>query len=111
MVVRDFDVSGMTCGSCAARVQRTLGRQDGVVDAAVNFATARATVRFNPETVGPDQLAAVVHRTGYELAPHPDPVEAAAQVERAEEAEQRNWLRRIVVATPLTVAIVALTYW
>lgn len=40
----ELHVSGMTCGSCAARVQKVLGRQTGVTRAAVNFATERATV-------------------------------------------------------------------
>ncbi|HWD07954.1 MAG TPA: heavy metal-associated domain-containing protein, partial [Actinomycetota bacterium] len=41
-----FDVEGMTCGSCAARVERTLRRQPGVAAAGVNFATGRATVEL-----------------------------------------------------------------
>jgi len=40
----DFTVRGMTCGSCANRVQRTLGKQPGVASAEVNFATATARV-------------------------------------------------------------------
>jgi len=40
----DFTVRGMTCGSCANRVQRTLGKQPGVAVAEVNFATATARV-------------------------------------------------------------------
>ena len=40
----DFEVQGMTCGSCAVRVQRVLGRQPGVASAEVNFATGKAQV-------------------------------------------------------------------
>ena len=40
----DVEVDGMTCGSCAARVQRVLGKQAGVADAEVNFATGKARV-------------------------------------------------------------------
>jgi len=40
----DFAVEGMTCGSCAARIQRVLGRQPGVASAEVNFATSKARV-------------------------------------------------------------------
>ena len=42
--VLDFSVEGMTCGSCAARVERTLAESHGVADAEVNFATGRAHV-------------------------------------------------------------------
>lgn len=41
----DFDVRGMTCASCAARVERTLQRHDGVRSAEVNFATGTARVQ------------------------------------------------------------------
>ena len=47
----ELNVSGMTCGSCAARVQKTLGRQPGVARADVNFATERASVVFDPSQV------------------------------------------------------------
>src|SRR6266516_5722782 len=42
----EFVVGGMTCGSCAARVQRALAKTDGVADAEVNLATSRARVRL-----------------------------------------------------------------
>lgn len=57
----DFDVEGMTCGSCAARVQRILDRQDGVATAEVNYATGRAHVRAVAD-VNVSSLAAAVDR-------------------------------------------------
>src|SRR5271155_4526176 len=66
--VMELDVSGMTCGSCAARVQRTLGRQSGVVEAEVNYATGRATVYHQPG-VGADALMAAIRKAGYDAAP------------------------------------------
>ena len=60
----ELDVSGMTCGSCAARVQRTLSRQQGVTDALVNFATGRATVELGPEGPDAEQLVAAVRKRG-----------------------------------------------
>ena len=47
LIELDLDVQGMTCGACAARVQRILGRQDGVDLAEVNFATGRAHVAMS----------------------------------------------------------------
>jgi cation transport ATPase len=67
----EFLVGGMTCGSCAARVQRVLGRTDGVAGAEVNLATSRARVRLErPVPVG--ELQARVERIGYSLAPVAD---------------------------------------
>jgi heavy metal translocating P-type ATPase len=105
----ELNVSGMTCGSCAARVQKTLGRQAGVERADVNFATERATVVFDPAQVGLDSLVAAVGKIGYGLAPAA-PAAAASEEEPDAEAQlQRMWLRRVVVAWPLGVAVLYLS--
>jgi copper chaperone CopZ len=65
-----FDVSGMTCGSCAARIEKVLVDQAGVEEAAVDVASSRATVVLAaPGTV--DGLTAAVEEIGYGLAPVP----------------------------------------
>jgi len=65
-----FDVSGMTCGSCAARIQEVLVEQAGVEEAAVDVASNRATVTLAaPGTV--DGLTAAVEEIGYGLTPVP----------------------------------------
>ena len=69
----ELAIGGMTCASCAARIEKKLNRLDGVT-AAVNYATEKATVSF-PETVRPDELIAVVEQTGY-TATVPRPVGA-----------------------------------
>ncbi len=104
----EFSVTGMTCGSCAARVERTLARQEGVERAAVNLATERAVVAFDPERLGPDELVAAVGKIGYGLAP----AVAGASAEQPGDAEsefQSMWLRRVVVAWPVAVAVMVLS--
>ncbi len=59
----ELEISGMTCASCAARVEKNLNKLDGV-DASVNFATEKARVRA-PEGVDPDLLIDAVAQTGY----------------------------------------------
>src|SRR5690606_6385270 len=59
-------VKGMTCASCSARVERGLGKVDGVASANVNLATEQATVVFDPGVVGTDALLAAVRDAGYE---------------------------------------------
>jgi P-type Cu+ transporter len=75
----ELPVSGMTCASCAARVERTLNGLDGVT-ATVNYATERATVDFDDEAVGPEQLVDAVQSAGYGASlpgtPRPDADEA-----------------------------------
>ncbi|KAB1140793.1 cadmium-translocating P-type ATPase [Streptomyces luteolifulvus] len=69
-------IGGMTCASCAARVEKKLNRMDGVT-ATVNFATEKAKVTYSPETRVEDLIATVV-KTGYTAEP-PAPEPAAAE--------------------------------
>ncbi|MGH9186438.1 MAG: cation transporter, partial [Acidimicrobiales bacterium] len=59
----ELDIGGMTCASCAARIEKRLNRLDGVT-ATVNFATERATAEV-PASVGVDELVAAVEAAGY----------------------------------------------
>ncbi|WP_108986715.1 heavy metal translocating P-type ATPase [Streptomyces coelicoflavus] len=71
-------IGGMTCASCAARVEKKLNRMDGVT-ATVNYATEKARVS-HPATTGVADLIATVVRTGYtaeEPAPPPEPADEA----------------------------------
>ncbi|HEX6235710.1 MAG TPA: heavy metal translocating P-type ATPase, partial [Acidimicrobiales bacterium] len=61
----DLPVTGMTCASCAARIERKLNRVDGV-EAAVNYATGRASVDYDATAVSPDDLVDVVRELGYD---------------------------------------------
>ncbi|MBO1078487.1 heavy metal translocating P-type ATPase [Roseomonas haemaphysalidis] len=65
---REVGVSGMTCASCAGRVERALLRVPGVLSATVNLATERATLHLLP-TVEEAALAEALRRAGYDLAP------------------------------------------
>jgi copper-transporting P-type ATPase V len=98
----DFAVEGMTCGSCAARIQRVLGRQPGVASAEVNFATSKA--RVAPDgAVDVEDLQTAVERIGYRIQP------VGSGEERDVEARaEAMWRRRLFVAVPLAVALVAL---
>jgi copper chaperone CopZ len=51
-----MSVEGMTCATCAVRIQKVLSRQAGVDNASVNFADNRATLRYRPETVSLERL-------------------------------------------------------
>src|SRR3954469_23297415 len=69
----DLPVAGMTCASCAARIGKGLGRLDGVAGADVNLATNVATVRFDPQVVGPDALRGRIESLGYSVPAPPTP--------------------------------------
>lgn len=61
----DLPIEGMSCASCAARIEKRLGKQPGVSSAAVNFATKVATVSYDPGATTPADLASAVKDLGY----------------------------------------------
>ena len=61
-----LDVQGMTCGSCAAKIQAALGKIDGVRNASVSFSAKQARVELDPGSVTADQLAATIGELGYQ---------------------------------------------
>ncbi|HZJ48088.1 MAG TPA: heavy metal-associated domain-containing protein, partial [Acidimicrobiia bacterium] len=63
-----FDVEGMTCASCALRIERVLGKQDGVETAIVNYAGHEARAQVAPG-VDVEALKAAVAKIGYEIEP------------------------------------------
>ena len=104
----ELAIGGMTCASCAARVEKKLNRLDGVA-ATVNFATERARVSV-PASVSTDELIAVVERAGYTAVP-PAPQPAGPELEaggRATDQDEAALLRRLLVSAALAVPVVVL---
>src|SRR5215204_1514348 len=99
----DFRVEGMTCGSCAARVQRVLAKTDGVADAEVNLATGRAHLTLQRPLPTAD-LQARVARIGYGLTPL---AETPGGGDDLEERARRSWRRRVWLVAPAAVFAVA----
>ena len=106
LVEVEFAVAGMTCGSCAARVEKVLSRHPGVAAAGVNLASEKATVTFDPAAVSADDLVAAVSEIGYGLAPVTAAGPSGAD---ADNTAQRLWLRRVLVAWPLAVTVLVLS--
>jgi Cu+-exporting ATPase len=115
----ELAIGGMTCASCAARIEKKLNRMDGVV-ATVNYATEKASVAY-PEGVTAEDLIATVEKTGYtaKLPPPPqqpgdDPAELAQPVD-----DLRGLRTRLFSSIVLSVPVVLLamvpawqfTYW
>ena len=69
----DLPIEGMTCGACAARIERGLSRLDGVASASVNLAAERATVTYDPAVTGPPAFADKVAALGYAVGRPPRP--------------------------------------
>ena len=106
----DLAVTGMTCASCAARIEKRLNRLTGA-EASVNYATEIAHVRFDPATVSAADLVAAVESVGYgAVLPTvvAEPV-AGARVESAAERHVAELRQRLVVSAILAAPALALS--
>jgi Cu+-exporting ATPase len=97
-------IGGMSCASCAARVEKRLNQVDGVV-ATVNFATELATVDL-PAGVTPGDLVSAVEETGY-TATLPAGEKLTASPEDSDATS--SWRRRLLISATLTVPVVLLS--
>jgi len=104
----DLPVSGMTCASCAGRVERSLNALDGV-SATVNYATERATVDYDAAVVAPEALVEAVASAGYTatLPATEDP--AAAGGDGAEEDPTAALRQRLVLSAALSLPVLLLS--
>ncbi|MGP4997803.1 heavy metal translocating P-type ATPase [Corynebacterium variabile] len=126
LVQLDLGVTGMTCTSCSARIERKLNRMDGV-DATVNFATESAKVDYVPAKTDPDAVIQTVRNTGYDAftmadtsadesdtgtddgdaASSPkDDVVGQARVDAARDAEAGDLLHRTILSAILAFPVV-----
>jgi Cu+-exporting ATPase len=104
----ELAIGGMTCASCAARIEKKLNRMDGVT-ATVNYATEKATVNVADPAVTAHDLIATVEKTGY-TAELPPPTSAADDpADRIRPADELRALRtRLWVSVALTIPVIAL---
>ncbi|WP_431966339.1 heavy metal translocating P-type ATPase [Nocardia sp. bgisy134] len=101
-------IGGMTCASCANRIEKKLNKLDGVI-ATVNYATEKARVDFTGD-VSPEDLIATVEQAGYTAAlPAPQTPAADTTEDAAAEADPTAALRtRLLVSLVLTVPVIAM---
>jgi Cu+-exporting ATPase len=92
-----LDIDGMTCASCATRVEKKLSRLGGVEGSSVNYATEEATVVYDPQQVEVDDLLEAVSAAGYSAHVHGEAVREGTPI-----------LHRLIVALVLTVPLTLL---
>jgi Cu+-exporting ATPase len=101
----ELEIGGMTCASCAARIEKRLNKLDGVT-ATVNYSTEKARVRY-PDTVTPDDLVATVVKTGY-TATVPAPPSPEVDEQETRDDPTRALRQRLLISAVLTVPVIAL---
>ena len=100
----ELPIAGMTCASCANRIERKLNKLDGV-EASVNYATEKATVSYDPDAVEPERLVETVEEAGYHAA-----LPTAESEQREQDDDPTADLRRrLMIAAVLAAPLLAMS--
>ncbi len=104
-VKKTFPVLQMTCASCAVSIESIIKAQNGVVNAAVNFATANVAVEYLPNIIQPDDLRKAVQSIGYDLLIDNDTKESET-LEALHEKKFKELKRKTIFASILAIPVV-----
>lgn len=93
-------VGGMTCAACARRVEKAIGKLEGIDETSVNFATEKATVTYNPQTVRLSAIRGAIEKAGYQ----------ALEVDKADAADEDRARKQKEIKTLWTKFIVSAVF-
>jgi Cu+-exporting ATPase len=105
----DLAISGMSCASCAARVEKAIVGVEGVDDCSVNFATETATVHYDAHRVSPDAMRAAVSDIGYTASAPVDHAMSGGAHDHMHDEDLPDLRRRLVVAVALGIPVVLIS--
>ncbi|GKV56888.1 copper-translocating P-type ATPase [Sporosarcina sp. NCCP-2222] len=103
----EFDVSGMTCAACAARIEKRVNKMEGVSNAAVNFALETLTVDYDGGQTSPAEMVSTVKKMGYELIPKSDKKDTVDHKEQEIQRQTRKFIFSAILTLPLLWTMVA----
>ena len=101
-------VQGMSCASCVSRVEDALTDLDGVVEANVNLATDRATVRYVPGTTEPADFTTAIRDAGYDVVDTEGAADRSDVEKQAREEEKQSMKRRLLTALTFALPVFVL---
>src|SRR5262245_16692552 len=102
----ELPITGMTCANCVATVERTLNQKvPGILEATVNFATEKATVKYVPGAVSRAEMVAAVEQAGYGVVVAEDETELVDAEKAARQRELQEQTRKLWVGVIFTVPL------
>jgi Cu+-exporting ATPase len=106
----ELPITGMTCANCVSTVERTLNKKvPGILEANVNFATEKATVKYVPGTVTRADMVAAIERAGYGVVQVDSETELVDAEKAAREQEIRDQTRKLLVGVVFTLPLFLLS--
>lgn len=97
----EFDITGMTCAACSARIEKVLSKMDGIDEANVNLALEKATVTFNPSTVSVHDIIAKIEKVGYGAHQQTEGQPSEDHREKAIRIQKRKFIFAAILSLPL----------
>lgn len=108
----NFELRGMSCASCAARIERVLQKHAGVSEASVNYAAATAKVQWNPTLTNVDELCRAVGDAGYEMLPATAVADATDNDARSAYLSlRRRTVWAILLSLPVVIIGMGFMHW
>ncbi len=101
---KDLGIKGMTCTACAAAIERSVGKMDGVKSASVNFATEKLKVRFNSGETDLDSVIETIRDTGYDVEEEESQKAVAGMDDKIEKQEKRL-RKRFLISLLFTIPV------
>ncbi|MEW5959030.1 MAG: heavy metal translocating P-type ATPase [Chloroflexota bacterium] len=106
----ELPITGMTCANCVSTVERALNKKvPGILEAAVNFATEKATVKYIPGAVSRADMVAAIEAAGYGVVQADSETELVDAEKAAREQEIRDQTRKLAVGAILTLPLFLLS--
>ncbi|MEA3321578.1 MAG: heavy metal translocating P-type ATPase [Bacillota bacterium] len=104
----EFLITGMTCAACSSRIEKVLGKMEGVNSANVNLALESGTVEYNPSKLKPSDIIARIEKAGYGATEKVEKSESAEHFRQKElEKQQGKFVFSLILTIPLLWAMVS----
>jgi P-type Cu+ transporter len=105
----EFDITGMTCAACSARIEKVLSKQDGIQYATVNLALEKATIEYAPGTITTDQIIKKVDSIGYGATMKNDENQEEQTDHKLQEIQKqkRKFIWSLLLSLPLLWSMVS----
>lgn len=107
----EFDVRGMTCASCAGRIEKGLSRMNGIDSANINLATESGVVEYNPGMISLDDILEKVKKMGYEAIVKKDGEDEGDHRDKELKKKKRNLTISILLSLPLLYTMIGHIPW
>ncbi|MRX74207.1 heavy metal translocating P-type ATPase [Bacillus lacus] len=104
----EFNVAGMTCSACSARIEKVLNKLEGVSKASVNLALERATVEYSAGEISPGQIRQRIEKLGYKATEKEEGKQSAEEAKARElETQKGTFFFSLILSLPLLWSMVS----